>query len=259
MQYLPLTEVDFKDYQKLNTYLMLSHMGCPVLKSVIIKNNLFSPKDINDIAQYLGSEFCTIRYQYIKPNSQPVRGGNKIRLQYNTLIEKVVPDTILWLLEETDRLKNNYGINMFFNCHQGFLLFECVGKGFDVSDLNRGDINPHQSILFQLPINYGWNNEWWKYVDLHFIPNVDFEASKDIRLKKLFKLGFDVDKSIFNNSYIPLTLSQIEKLMEYAQFIYSSLSNEKEFVVSCSIDYNYNIIFWDIQTPAGKRKILGGK
>jgi hypothetical protein len=260
MIFLPSDKFDvFKKYQKIHTYLTLSRIGCPVFKSVLIENNQLSSEDIAKMIQYLESEYCTIRYQYTKPNTQPVRGGNKILLHYDALIEKMIPDTLLWLLEPIDRLKNNYGINIYCNRKNEALTIECVGKGFDVSDINRGDINPHQTISFDVPIEYGWYNEWWKFARFQFVSNSSFNASKDARLEKLAKLGLSANNDIFSNTYKPLILSQVEKLMKYSQLIISSLTDESEFVVSCSIDENNKFIFWDIQTPSGKKKILGGK
>lgn len=259
MLFLPTNESSFNEHQKLHTYLTLSLIGCPVFRSVLIEDNHLFPKDIVDIVRYLESEYCTIRYQYTKPNSQPVRGGNKILLRFDEIKERMVPDTMLWLLEPIDRLKNNYGINIYCNRHTAKFTIECVGKGFDVSDLNRGDIAPHQIITFDIPIEYGWHNEWWKYTRFQFASDCSFNASKDVRLKKLAKLGLNANSQIFSKAYNPLSLSQIEKLMEYSKLIISSLTDENEFVVSCSIDENSKFVFWDIQTPVGKLKILGGK
>jgi len=259
VKYLPSLECDFKSHQKLNTYLTLSRIGCPVFKSIVIENEMFVANDITAIKNHLHSDFCTIRYQYIKPTSSPVRGGNKIPLDYSILSEKLVPDTLLWLLEPIDRLKNLYGINMGFNRQLETLTFECVGKGFDVSDLNRGDVTPHQRIEFRLPIMRGWYNEWWKYAHFYFATHDVYEDSKLVRLKKLKLLGIDAETKIFEKAYKPLSLSVIEKMLDYALLLDDYLASETEFVVSCSIDFDEKIIFWEIQTPLEKMKILGGR
>jgi len=260
MKYLPSSDFDFQEHQKLNTYSMLSRIGCPVFKSVLVDSDFLLPDDVVKAKQYLKSDFCTIRYQYIKPTSNPVSGGNKIPLDYNLLVSKMVPDTWLWLLEPIDRLRNDYGINMLFNrdVDNGSMIFECVGKGFDVSDLNRGDANPHQRIIFRLPIEYGWNREWWKFAKFIFTTDTQYNMSKAERLKKLKRLGLEATESIFNFRYVPLSLQKIESLLEYAELLDLELMHEKFFVTSCSVDYNGRIIFWDIQTPEGKIKILGG-
>jgi len=253
---LPSINIDLSMYQKINTYIKLFGIGCPVLKSVLLEEyDSITTQKIEEIRSYLKSAYCTLRYQYVKPSLKPIMGGNKIRLTIEDISCKIAEDALLWLIEPIDRLKNQYGINILFNRNTSTLCLECVGKGFDISDLNRGNMNPHQIISFTLPIEYGWNNEWWKYAKFEFISKPEFEASKFIRLKKLEMLGFDADESIFSDIYYPLSLSQVEIIMEYSQKIYTSFTNESEFVVSCSIDENWKYVFWDIQTPKGKREI----
>lgn len=259
LKYLPSDNYKFEKYQKLNTYQILSSIGCPVLKSVLIEeNDILTPSVIDDISRYLDSEYCTVRYQYIKANSKPVRGGNRVSLLYDTLISNEVPDTMLWLLEPVNRLTNIYGINLFFNRQNETLLIECVGRGFDTSNLNRGDMNPHQSILFQLPLEYDCYFEWWKFARFEFISESEFRKCKNIRLKKLHNLGLDTDESIFDSSYKPLSVYWIERLMKYSIKLYDHLVDEKEFVVSCSILENQKIVFWDIATPKGKIETFMG-
>jgi hypothetical protein len=252
IHFLPSSKNDYREHEKIYTYHVLSSIGCPVLKSVLIGNNDLSPENITNIKDYLGSEFCTIRYEYIKPNSSPARGGNLVKLKYEDIVSKKVPDTILWLLEPVNRTTNCYGINLFVNRNNDALLLECVGKGFDVSSLNRGESNPHQTILFRLPIEYGWNNEWWKYAKFYFISQSDYNDSKHIRIQKLRSLGMDIDESFFNSSYEPLPFSHLEMLLKYSEKLYNIMLDEKEFVVSCSILENQKIIFWDMTTPSRK-------
>ena len=252
MKYLPSKTDKFEKYQKLNTYQILSAIGCPVLKSVLIeKNDILTPGIIDDISNYLASDYCTVRYQYIKPNSSPVRGGNKVVLRYDTLIRNEVPDTLLWLLEPVDRTTNIYGINLLFNRHDETLLIECVGRGFDTSNLNRGDMNPHQTILFQFPLEYGYYSEWWKFAKFDFITESKFMECKQIRLKNLHDIGIYADDNIFDSLYKPLSIFWIERLIKYSKKLYD-LIDEREFVVSCSILENNEIVFWDIATPKGK-------
>jgi hypothetical protein len=255
---LPVNELGaFREYPKIHTYLTLSHIGCPVFRSILIENNQLSSRDIVDMVRHLGSEYCTFRYQYTKPNSHPVRGGNKILLRYDVLMEKMVPDTLLWLLEPIDRLKNNYGINIHCNRHKKTITMECVGRGFDVSDINRGDVTPHQLISFDMPIEYGWYNEWWKFAKFQFPSENDFNTSKVARLKKLDKLGLNANSDIFSNTYNPMPMSQVERLMAYSELVISALTYENEFIISCSIDENDKFVFWDIQIPSEKMRILG--
>ena len=112
---------------------------------------------------------CTIRYQYIKPSVNPIRGGNKSLIDLEELEKKKVDGTQMWLLQPIDRTKNIFGINLMVNRNDNFLVIECVGKGFDISDINRGDISPQESIYFNYPIEMGWQNEWWKFIKMNMV------------------------------------------------------------------------------------------
>ena len=124
LKFLPSNSYKFDKYEKINTYQILWSIGCPVLKSVLIeRNDILTTSVIDEISKYLASEYCTIRYQYTKPNSKPVRGGNKVVLLYDILIDNLVPDTMFWLLEPVNRQTNIFGINLLFNRQNETLLY----------------------------------------------------------------------------------------------------------------------------------------
>jgi len=258
MIYLP-SNYKFSGYQKIQTYQILNRIGCPVLKSVLLDNNDdITESTVDNIKSYLADEYCTVRYQYISPNSKPVRGGNKVKISSSSISNCIVPNTILWLLEPTNRLANQCSLNMCFSRYHEKLTFECVGKGFDTSNINRGDISPHQTIEFRLPIECGHNLEWWKYAKFDFMKGDAYEKTKTVRLKNIQSLGYrNYGRELFDEMYTPLQISQIEKLLGFAKLIYSSreLENEEEFIANCSILENGNVVFWDIATPIGKLHI----
>jgi len=214
---------------------------------------MLSSKSIDQIARYLGSNYCVLRYQYIKPNKNPVRGGNKVKLEYDIIAKKIVPDALLWFMEPTDRLNNLFGINMLFDRKYSRLIFECVGRGFDVSNLNRSDIHPHQIIYFDLPIEYGWNGEWWKYAKFEFASDEIYQASKVIRLRNLKELGIDASTDIFPVHYEPLPIHTIDRLLEHAELIFRFFRDDYFVVTSTIIGSRF--LFWDVSTPSGKIKI----
>jgi len=254
IKFLPSSDFDFSTLEKVRTYNLLSKAGCPVLKSVLIENNdILSSKSINQIARYLGSNYCTLRYQYIEPNKNPVRGGNRVKLDYDIITKKIVSGALLWLMEPLDRLNNLFGINMLFDRKYSKLIFECVGRGFDTSNLNRSDICPHQIIYLDLPIEYGWNGEWWKYANFEFVSDKNYQESKFIRLQNLKELGINASIDIFPAYYEPLPMYTISRLLEYAELIYNCF-RDNYFVVTSSI-VGARFIFWDISTPSGKISI----
>lgn len=276
MKYLPSKHDKFKNMQKLETYQLLNDIGCPVLDSVLIEGkDTLTDHVIEGIKCHLKSDYCTMRYQYISPSATPVRGGSRVKIAKEEINKSKVEGTLLWLLEPTDRLTNKYGLNMYFDRKMGKLTFECVGKGFDTSNINRGDMNPHQRIIFRLPsseigdskkakfveFELGWNMEWWKFAKFDFMDEPVYEESKHTRLSNLKLLGYSsADERIFDISYRPLSVSIIEKLLCYAKALYEceQLAKQNEFVVNCSVMGDDRFVFWDIATPLGKVAVFGG-
>ena len=254
---LPNKNYNNKNNEKINTYQFLASVGCPVFDSVLFDENeqltIDKLKKLRDILQ---SEYCTIRYQYMKPTINPIRGGNKSKIDLEELKNKQIDGTQMWLLQPIDRTKNIYGINMYVNRKKETLVIESVGKGFDVSDLNRGDISPQENIMFDFPIKYGWQNDWWKYIKLEFVTQKQFNDDKLIRLNKLRNFGLNPDENIFDKQFVPMDYSLIEKLLFYIESINENWDKSEEYTVSISMNANGKLVFWDIQTPSGKTKIL---
>lgn len=243
--------------EKIATYQFLAKVGCPVFESILFdENEEINEEKLEIVRRVLKSDYCTIRYQYTKPCSNPIRGGNKSLITIKDLSSKIVSNTQMWLLQPIDRTKNLYGINVFVNKKLEALTIECVGKGFDVSDLNRGDVTPQESIYFNYPIEYGWQNEWWKYIKLSIAPKHKFQEDKVIRLKKLKQFGLLVGNEIFDDEFKPMECTLIETIIKHIQAIDEGLKNIDGYVVSISMNYDGKLVFWDIQTPEGKMKIL---
>lgn len=254
---LPNKEYNNPNNEKITTYQFLSNVRCPVFDSVLFdENEPITKEKLITLKEVLQSEYCTIRYQYVKPSLNPIRGGNKSKIDLDELKRKQVDGTQMWLLQLIDRTKNIYGINMCVNKKIESLIIESVGKGFDVSDLNRGDISPQETIYLNYPIEYGWQKEWWKYIKLNFVNQEQFNQDKLIRLNKLRKFGLNPSEDIFDKLFVPMDYSLIEKLLNHIQSIDENWDKSDEYTVSISMNSNGKLVFWDIQTPIGKSKIL---
>lgn len=242
--------------EKIDTYLTLSKLGCPVFKSALIKSDEpIKSETIRALQNYFKTEEVTVRYQYVRPSIHPVQGGNRYLLALETIAPLQNADTYLWLLEPVDRLKNEYGINLCFQLDQ--CRIEAVGQGFDVSDLNRGQISPHQTIVTELPVRMGAYNEWWKFLNYSFATQEEYLQSIDRRMEKLASMGYTVSRQIFCPQYKPLPIERLETLLDYISRI-SGYVDQDDFCVSASIS-DHHFIFWDIQTPAGKKRAYGVK
>ena len=257
MLFLPeQTETVQSGLEKIDTYLTLSKLGCPVFKSALIKSDEpIKSETIHALRDYFKTEEVTVRYQYVRSSIHPVQGGNRCRLSLEAIAPLQNADTYLWLLEPIDRLKNEYGINLYFQSDQ--CRIEMVGQGFDVSDLNRGQISPHQTIVAELPVRMGAYNEWWKFLKYSFVAQDEYLQSIDRRIEKLTSMGYTVSRQIFCPQYKPLPFEKLETLLDYISRI-SVHVDQDDFCVSASIS-DHHFIFWDIQTPAGKKRIYGVK
>lgn len=254
---LPNKEYNDFDNEKIATYQFLAKVGCPVFKSVLFEEEeKLTNEKIFMLKDTLNSDYCTIRYQYVKPCINPIRGGNKSKIDLLELENKKVPGTQMWLLQPIDRTKNIYGINMSINKNLNSFIIECVGRGFDVSDINRGDVTPHEIISIDYPIEMGWQNEWWKFIKLSLVNQKQFDIDKIIRLNKLKKFGLEPQKEIFDENFIPMDYSLIDSLINYIKLVDEQWDKSNEYTVSISMNSDGKLVFWDIQTPQGKSKIL---
>lgn len=86
---LPDKEYKDENNEKIKTYQFLANIDCPVFNSVLFEENeSLTEQKIADVKKALNSEECTIRYQYIKPCINPIRGGNKIKISLDILKSK---------------------------------------------------------------------------------------------------------------------------------------------------------------------------
>ena len=69
-----------------------------------------------------------------------------------------------------------------------------------------------------------------------------------------FGLNFSLE--IFDAEYRPLPFDVLEKLLAYIRAIDENWTISQEYVVSISMNIDGKLVFWDIQTPSGKMKIL---
>jgi len=228
-------------------------MGLPVLNSVILNQSDNLDNSIKEIKGYIKSDYCIVRFVYLKPNSCPRSGGFIIPITYEAIKNLFDKDCDLWLLTPIKRHLNRYGINVFFDKRNDIIKIELVGRGFDTSDINRGLIIPHQLITLRYPIEKGYYNEWWKYISISICSNDIYSEGKEIRKKRLLNMDIKYDESNFDSKYIPLSYEMVEKLIQYMEIIDEHISDDS-YVVSCSIDQNNKFVFWDIQTYSGKRK-----
>lgn len=248
--------------EKIISYLTLAKLDFPILKSVIIKNQeirTITENEINKIKLYLNNNKCIIRYIYLFPQRKPKNGGKMIILSKENLLKEIETNADLWLLEPVARENNLYAFNIFFNLELQNIHIEILGQGFDVSDINKGKINPHEYIDIPYPICFGNYNEWWKWASFHFCTQKEYENSIVLRKERLkeFQANYKIK---FSSYYQPINLTLLEDIIHLILKIEytSKMNNLNFFNLSCSYIKNKKIICWDIQTANGKYQAYYG-
>ncbi len=239
-------------YEKLKTYVLLKNAGLPVLNSVVItSDDLNIWNDENKIKKILQSSTGMIRYLYTVPTHNVENGGEIISIDRDIIKSKFKANADLWILEACKREENLFCFNSFIDKTQQNLKIEVLGRGFDVSDLNKGRISPHEIITMDYPVEMGYYNEWWKYAKFEFCTSSEYSDSVCIRKNILQKYGVEMD---FDEYFVPLHISYVEQILHWILVIEKAnvLKKTDVFNMSCSVLKSGRFVFWDIQTIGGK-------
>lgn len=249
-------------YEKIQTYQKLSDIGLPILKSVILPYNeldKIGKKEESLIKRHLGSNVCMIRYIYKTTCCRVKNGGKLIPILSSAIYNEKELNADLWLLEPSDRNDNLYCFNISLNHTLDNLHIEILGEGFDVSDLNKGKISPHEYIDVPYPIHYGIYHDWWKWAKFYFCSQLKYEESIILRKKRIkeFKTSYN---TFFPSTFHPVDERFLEKIFFYIDIVEEKGKyNHVDFYnISCSYEKSGRIIFWDIQTPNGKQNAYWG-
>lgn len=259
MYFLPferLNEYTSCCIEKLNSYQIIANLGLPVLKSIIVSNREleeFGENEEKAIRYFLENNSCMLRYLYREANSHIKNGGKIISISKDTLLKEREEGADLWLFEPYKREDNIMCCNISLDRHQENLHMEFLGAGFDISDINKGEITPHEQIDIPYPIYYSMYGEWWKWAHFYFCTDESYQKSIDIRKKRLKEFGSDYEVN-FEPTYKAVDKSTIECLFEWINLIETNwIGNKPDFYnMSCSFQRGGRRICWDIQTPKGK-------
>jgi hypothetical protein len=143
---------DLRGYWKFWSSCLLQTAALPTLRGLIITRRTRSLKQ--DIRRFLEEiDEVTALFRHDRKREAPPypRGGFLVPEE---LIDKVVDyylglDRIVALFEPADPLRNGYNINVLFQSELE-IWAEITGPGFDASDLQRGDLSPHEVFAISL-------------------------------------------------------------------------------------------------------------
>jgi len=138
---------DLRGFWKFWSACLLQSCGLPTLQGIIVTRKGAELREpLHRFLSELGATAALIRHDK-RPEAPPVpRGGFLVREQ---LLSEAMHfffdlDRIVAVYEPADPLLNGYNANFLFETKEEISV-EVVGPGFDASDLQRGDLSPHES------------------------------------------------------------------------------------------------------------------
>lgn len=299
ISYYELYPSDIKDLQsavenlggyfKTLSMLYLRMMDYPILKGIIV------PKWNRQVATRI-ARFCEenrfekllLRIDKIQETGKAPRGGYLVDCEKveKEVIHYLKGGRIIILLEPKSPYNDLYSINALFAADRDDVVLEIVGPGFDASDLNRGDISPHQILSFPKTVAEIPSNISRILRQIHIVSSDTYKQSVEQRLfkigmtqarlnsldisawaeKKIAQLGEKYLQKggqtlLLNNreTYAPISTRYLEMVLPYIIELPKKLQKlraeiEPTMVLSMSIlnENEGRLNFWDIVWPSLK-------
>ena len=287
--FIPLTNLTHQDFEKTirklenfwkaKSIALLDRFGLHTLSAVAItswdekiKQKLVNFCKVNDWNSVV------IRTDKKKETGKDIpRGGYLVKIsQLDNEIQKYLQNgRIVMILEPRDRYKNLYGVNILYDSKEPENLYlEVVGPGFEVSNLNRGDIIPHERLMVKL-------KEKLIILDRNIISGSSYRESVDLRYQqigkrileenisqnqskeKLIKIGKGFLKThgyhlLKENkkSYQKIPEEHLEKIVKNVIRLLHKMAKSgmvvDQFVLSSTVFDSGELVFWDMVFPEHK-------
>lgn len=284
LQNLDFFRTFFRGFHKIESALILKALGFPVLDLVIV--NQFDQYVSNFLQNTYPSQRFGIRTDRKEELTNAPRGGYIVDVRdLNKYLQEIVKDERVAMLtkmpvgDELGRYDQIYSMNLHFT--EENLKFEIVGQGFDGSDLNRGDISPHQVISLPLDLDIEDFSPWdYRRGQVYTCVEADYQKSKEQRLNKIGSGltegaaindagGGTIERAIEylrnrgknllltdNEKYRPISYEALLKILKQSYHLPLEIAalnlDASDMIASCSIYPTGKIRYWDIVFP--KRK-----
>jgi hypothetical protein len=143
-------EATFPSYLKLRSICWLLRQGVRSTEGLVISSAL--PANLDLAHQYAisrGWDRYLLRHDSHRGNTRFLQGGFLVNTNdLDRWLARFTHDGICMLLDPLDPLFNGYNISCLLDTSSA--LIEIVGPGFDASDLQRGQVRPHESFSFNI-------------------------------------------------------------------------------------------------------------
>jgi hypothetical protein len=273
---------DIAGYSKTQYIVLLKLLGLPCLDLLIVtKFSAETRSKIRAFAQDLQIDSFLLRHDK-NPEYPPYpRGGYIVGLnEVEYECEKYFSQNrIVMLMEPYSPYDNLRNVSILI--YKEYLTFEVAGPGFDVSDLQRGDMTPHEELIFLNTVEY---QERLDCISHSVISDGDYRRGVAQRYLKighrLVDLGLEKNSSnmcdlvriaksyLLKHNFMLL----LENEMQYSAIDYRLLKQIYEhiymfecqvwhyipnltypFVLSSSVlNRSKRLIFWDVVQPVKK-------
>ena len=113
-----------------------------------------------------------------------------------------------------ERYKISGGINILI-LWKDKIIIEYVSKGFDVGDISRGVINPHQRFVIPWNLIYKDTSELWKKINCEYVGEDEYLKSRNRRISFLYEIGYDletIEKEI-SQKFTSISYFQFSKIL----------------------------------------------
>jgi hypothetical protein len=264
----------FPDYNKLRSIAWLLSLGARTTEGVVVTEA--SEQAVEDTATYARSRgWDQFMLRHDSPSGRPrtVQGGFLIQFdEIQSWAQRFTDGGVCLLLEPLNPLRNGYNISCLIE--ESSALIEISGPGFDASDLQRGQIKPHEirtfdttlgrfdvpSIVdqpaYEASIAERKRKIWWKLHERELIPKrwrrLDAAESEACEQLILEARGGNIPPR-----YEPISSSMLDRYAELARPIVTAWRREHgelPAVLSGSFVQDGSFCFWDVNTS---RRWLG--
>jgi hypothetical protein len=174
---------DLKGFWKLWSACLLQSVSLPTLRGMIFSRAYRGlENDLEKCLRSLDATSALIRHDTRNEKPPYPRGGFLVP---ESLLEEVLifffrQNRIVAVYEPADPLLNSYNLNALFETAMNIWV-EVLGPGFDASDLQRGDLSPHEVFSISL----AQDGAIAEIRRVHRVDQTEYEASKQVRWQKV--------------------------------------------------------------------------
>jgi hypothetical protein len=185
-------------YPKWSTMCLLRQLGYPVLNACCLHppDSAVLHEAVQRLSAAAGADRLLLRSDGGVEATQYYRGGNTFPLgQLEQRAAALLHDGRAVILTEptnrfTNRLSAVIRIDRDHRHGRGSFILEALGPGYDVSDLNRGGLQPQITVEVH-DIDWAHHRElWWS--DLHVTVRMSADAERRRRHQRLLRIASDI-------------------------------------------------------------------